>query len=115
MDVLDQLLTDNVAALLHEGLVELQRVAQDGMKVRASAGASSFRREPSLQACLAEAQEQVTALRDQVDDSAGAATRRQQAARQRAAAERVARVQQALDQRQQLLELREQQRREKVS
>ena len=34
---LDQLLTDGVATLLHEGLVQLQRVAQDGMRVRATA------------------------------------------------------------------------------
>jgi transposase len=42
--LLDRLLTESVAALLAEGLVDLQRVAQDGMRVRASAGAASFRR-----------------------------------------------------------------------
>jgi transposase len=113
VDYLDQLLTDGVATLMHEDLVELQQVAQDGMRVRASAGASSFRREPSLQACLAEAEQQVAALKNQVDEDDGAATRRQQAARERAARERVERVQQALAQRQQLLELREQQKAEK--
>src|SRR5208283_6058623 len=40
---LDGLLTQGVAALMHEGLVTLERVAQDGMRVRASAGAASFR------------------------------------------------------------------------
>jgi transposase len=109
----DQLLTDGVACLMRDGLVELQRVAQDGMKVRASAGASSFRREPSLRECLTQAEQQVAALRDQVDETAGAATRRQEAARQRAAEERVARVHRALEERQQLLELREQQQKEK--
>lgn len=113
VDYLDQLLTDSVATLMYEGLVELQKVAQDGMRVRASAGASSFRREPSLQKCLAEAEEQVAALKNQVDEDDGAATRRQQAARTRAARERLERVQQALEQRQQLLELREQQKEEK--
>jgi len=110
---LDQLLTDGVATLLHEGLIDLKRVAQDGMKVRASAGASSFRREPTLQKCLEEAQQQVEALRSQVDEDAGAASRRQQAARQRAAAERRERVQHALAERQKLLDLREQQQQEK--
>ena len=113
VDALDQLLTDGVAALVQEGLVDLQRVAQDGMRVRASAGASSFRREPTLQELLKEAQQQVAALRDQVAEPAGAATRRQQAARQRAATERVERVKQALENRQQLLKLREQQKDEK--
>ena len=109
LDVLDQLLTDSVATLLHQGLVELQRVAQDGLKVRASAGAASFRREPSLQACLQEAQQQVAALQE----PGGDASRRQQAARQRAAEERVLRVQHALAERQQLLELRQQQQHDK--
>jgi transposase len=110
---LDQLLTDGVATLLHEGLVNLQRVAQDGMRVRASAGASSFRRAPSLQRCLEEAEQQVQTLRSQVDEDSGAASRRQQAARQRAAAERRARVQQALQERQKLLDLRLRQKKEK--
>src|SRR6266852_7286454 len=113
VDYLEQLLTDGVATLLHEGLVELQQVAQDGMRVRASAGAASFRRAPSLQTCLAEAERQVAALKNQLDEDDGAATRRQQAARARAAKERLERVQQALAQRQKLLELREQQKAEK--
>jgi hypothetical protein len=65
---LDQLLTESVATLLHEGLIELKRVAQDGMRVRASAGASSFRREKTLRACLQEAEAQVQALKNQVDE-----------------------------------------------
>ena len=110
---LDQLLTDGVATLLHEGLVQLQRVAQDGMRVRANAGASSFRREPTLQACLQEAEHQVAALRNQVDEDSTAASRRQQAAQQRAATERQQRIECALAERQQLLELRTQQQQEK--
>jgi len=109
----NQSLTESVAALLHEGLIELQRVAQDGMKVRASAGASSFRRQPSLQACLEEAQQQVSALQQQQDEGATAASQRQQAARERAVKERVERVQQALAHREQLLELRQQQQQDK--
>jgi transposase len=93
--VLQQLLTHTVAALLHEGLVDLNRVAQDGMRVRASAGASSFRRGKTIEACLAEAEKQVTALQTQADEDAGAASRREQAARQRTATERVERLQAA--------------------
>lgn len=43
-DQWDDLLTQIVAALLAEGLVTMTRVAQDGMRVRASAGKASFRR-----------------------------------------------------------------------
>lgn len=98
VELLDRLLTDSVAVLVHEGLVTLERVAQDGMKVRASAGAASFRRKPTLEACLHEAQEQVRHLREELEQNPGAATARQQAARQRAAKERLERVQRAVEQ-----------------
>ena len=74
-----------------EGLVELNRVAQDGMRVRASAGAASFRRRPTLEEALAQAQEQVEALREEVEDDPAATDRRQKAAQQRAARERAER------------------------
>src|SRR5207302_3100805 len=106
-------LTDSVATLLHEGLVELKRVAQDGMRVRASAGSSSFRREKTLKVCLAEADAQVQALKNQIDENSQAASRRQQAARERAARERQERLQQALAEREKLLATREQQKKEK--
>ncbi len=46
-DALDALRTQVLAVLRPHGLVTLTRVAQDGMRVRASAGAASFRREKS--------------------------------------------------------------------
>jgi transposase len=112
-DILDQLLTDSVATMLHEKLITLKQVAQDSMRVRASAGASSFRREPSLQKCLAEAKAQVQALKNQVDEDSQAASRRQQAAQERAARERQERIEQALREREKLVDKREQQQREK--
>jgi transposase len=90
--VLDDLLTQSVGVLVHEGLADLTRVAQDGVRVRAAAGAGSFRRPASLAESLAAAQQQVAALRSQADEDPGAARRRQQAARERAAADRVARL-----------------------
>lgn len=61
-DWLNELLTASAAVLLHQELVTLNRVAQDGVKVRASAGADTFRRLPTLQDRLTQAQEQVEAL-----------------------------------------------------
>ena len=95
---LDTLLTQGVAALMAQGLVTLERVAQDGVRVRASAGAASFRRRQTLEACLAEAEAQVQALRAELDADPGATTARQRAARERAARERQAQVAQALAQ-----------------
>ncbi len=98
VEYLDQALTTSVATLMAEGLVTLTRVAQDGVRVRANAGAASFRRRPRLEACLAEAEAQVEALRRELDDDPGATTRRRAAAQQRAAAERQQRVAKALEQ-----------------
>ena len=47
-EVLDGLLSESVASLMAAGVVKLARVAQDGMRVRASAGTGSFRREDQL-------------------------------------------------------------------
>jgi hypothetical protein len=94
---LDALLTQSVATLRHEGLVNMERVAQDGMKVRASAGASSFRRRKTLEEHLVEAERQVQALKDEVDADPAAGKRRQHRARQRAARERQQRLQRALE------------------
>jgi transposase len=95
-EALDGLLTQLLAVLMHHGLVELQCVAQDGVRVRADAGASSFRRRASLEEHLATAREQVARLRRELDDEPAASTQREKAARERAAAERVARLEQAM-------------------
>jgi transposase len=97
-EVLDALLTRSVATLMAEGLVTLTRVAQDGVRVRASAGAASFRGRDRLQQCLEDAETQVRALRQELDEDPAATSRRQAAARTRAAQERLARVKKALEQ-----------------
>jgi len=97
-EILDDFLTNSVATLLEQDLVSMERVAQDGMKVRASAGASSFRRRTRLEEFRDEAQAQVEALKKEMEADGAAGTRRQQAARQRAAEDRAARLRQALDQ-----------------
>ena len=98
VDVLDELLTDSVAVLVNKGLVKLDRVAQDGMRVRASAGAGSFRRRSTLELCLKQARAQVQALKAEIDADPHAGNRRRRAGRERAANEREERVAQALEQ-----------------
>ena len=46
--LLDRLLTEHVAALSVAGVIDLDEVVQDGVRVRASAGAGSFRRKKKL-------------------------------------------------------------------
>jgi transposase len=94
--VLERLLVDRFTALVRAGVASLDRVAQDGVRVRASAGAASFRRHSTLQDCQREAQNTVADLREQVNADPGATSRRQAAARQRAAEDREQRVRAAL-------------------
>lgn len=94
--VLEGLLVDSFAALLRVGAARLDRVAQDGMRVRASAGAASFRRRSSLQGCHQRAKEEVERLRRELETDPGAGGRRQAAARKRAAEDRERRVADAL-------------------
>jgi len=96
VEAMDRLLTQSVAVLMHAGAVTLERVAQDGMRVRASAGAASFRRGKTLRRCLREARAQVEALRREVEADSGATERRRRAAQQRAAEDRQRRVERAL-------------------
>jgi transposase len=93
---LDGLLTHSVAVLREQDLVDLNRVAQDGMRVRACAGAASFHRKATLEEHLEEAREQVARLKEEMDDDPSAPSRRCAAARERAARERQERLQRAL-------------------
>ena len=93
---LDQQLTISVATLEQEGLVQMKRVAQDGMRIRASAGAASFRRKPALEELLADAEEQLAILRRELDEAPSATSKREQATKLRAVQERKERVEEAL-------------------
>ncbi len=95
--VLDRLLAGGVAALVDEGLLALDVLAQDGLRVRAAAGAGSFRRRERLDQLAAAAQARVARLRAELEADPAAGDRRQRAAQQRAAREREERVRAALD------------------
>ena len=106
----DDLLTHLVGSLMAADLAILKRVAQDGMRVRASAGKGSFRRQGRLQECLAEARQQVEELKKLADEFPEQASARQQAVRERAAAAREARVAEAIRHCQQVQQQRDQSR-----
>ena len=112
-EFLDELLTDTIATLLHQKIVTLETVAQDGMRVRAHAGSGSFRRKKSLEECRREAAEQVQRLREENADESessdsDASNARRKAAAVRAAEERAARVEEALKNLAELQEQKEQ-------
>jgi hypothetical protein len=94
---LDELLSASLAALMTAGAVRLECVAQDGVRVRASAGAASFRRKASLQDNLELARARVRELKEQLDADPAQDSRRKAAAQQRARREMQERLQSALD------------------
>jgi transposase len=96
LEFLDERLTHSVAVLREQDLVDRNRVATDGMRVRACAGAASFRRKQTLEEHLQAARDQVARLKEEMDDDPAAPARRSAAARERAAREREQRVSQAL-------------------
>jgi hypothetical protein len=96
----DEVLSETVGSMIAQGLVDLDTVSQDGMRVRASAGSSSFRRSRKLSECLEEAEARVAELRSETDDpSVGEKSRsRKEAAQVRAAEETQSRIKDALEQ-----------------
>ena len=94
-DLLDRLLAEHVAALAKTGLIDLAALAQDGVRVRANAGAASFRREKTLDQHLERAHALVDELKREVDQQPDASNQRIKAARERAARERSERIEAA--------------------
>jgi transposase len=97
-DLLKGLLKQTVTILIDRGLVEMKRVAQDGMKVRASAGAGSMRRGQRLKELKKIVDEQVERLSEEIESDPAAGARRQESARKRAAADRKQRIEEAIKQ-----------------
>lgn len=111
LEFLETLLKQSVERLRQQGLIDLDRVAQDGIRVRASAGAASFRRRETLERLLHEAQTQVQRLKREltarasdppapqevVTEQESAGPSQQEAAAMRHAEERMERIEQALE------------------
>jgi len=91
---LDALLNSLLSQLDGAELINWESQAQDGMRVRASAGAASFRREATLEKGLTEAQTTLVALAEAGDSKQFSP--RQKAAQERAAREKVDRYEAAL-------------------
>jgi transposase len=90
---LDELMVQVLGLLSADGLITLERVMQDGTKIRAQAAADSFRRKERVEQALQQAREQVLALGAMSEEET---SRSMVKARQRAARERQERLEQAL-------------------
>ena len=113
-EFLGPLLEQSVELLRQQGLIDLDRIAQDGVRVRASAGAASFRRRETLERLLEESQAEVERLRQKLaetstdpaapqavtsgeESAAGPPSPQQEAAAMCHAEARVGRIEQALE------------------
>ncbi len=93
---LDELFTQVLALLMHEHLITLSRVAQDGTRVRASAGAASFRRKARLKACVGAARAHLERLNAEAAQDPTQCSVRRRAAELRAGREYEQRCQRAV-------------------
>ena len=91
---LDELFTNSLVGVLSaEGLITLERITQDGTKIRASAGIDTFRGEEKLKAHLKVAWDQVELLSNPASEPT---TKRIGKSRARTAVERCQKLEQAV-------------------
>jgi transposase len=95
---LDEMFTAILATLADKGLIDPKRIMQDGIRVRAAAGAGSYRSEERLEQLEEAACQHVKELREQIEDPARSSelSARKKAARLRAAEDRQRRLEEAV-------------------
>jgi transposase len=95
-ELLNRLLAQSVTALAAEGLIDLDMLSQDGVRVRASAGASSFRRRGRLEERIAEVTAILAELAREVESDPAENEQRLRKRRAQRAAERLSRLEAAV-------------------
>lgn len=96
-EAFDDLLTQSICVLSHQGLIKIETVAQDGMKVEAHASKSSFRREKTLKEHLKKAKNHVEALKKEFEVNPNGVSKKKETAKKRAAEQAVKRTSQAIE------------------
>ena len=94
---LDDLLTQVITTLMAQDLVKIDRISQDGLRVRAGAGRSSYRRRASLERLKRQVAAEVARLKRQREDPDDDRSAAQRAAQERSAREREQRIDRALE------------------
>ncbi len=92
-EALKELFVQALGLLSAEGLITLERVMQDGTRIRACAASSGFRSKPRIEAYLEQARETVETLDAQSEEQS---SRQAQAGRERGKRERLERLESAL-------------------
>ncbi len=106
---LNEMLVKTITGLIDSGVVGYDVVAQDGMRVRASAGKSSFRRAPTLKKLRTEVKAFVDKLEQAEDENEDddSVSPRSKAAKKRSAQAQLQRLNESLEQIEDLTERRE--------
>lgn len=97
-ECLNELITQSVAMLLAENLVSLEEISQDGIKVRAHARASSFRRKDKLKIFQKIAKERVEKLNKERLKTASDVINRKKIIENQKAVDRENRINKAIEQ-----------------
>lgn len=97
-EALDDLLTQMLAVLIQAGVVSVSRIAQDGTRVRVSAGIGSFKRRDTLEQARQKARDHLKIIERQADRLEEDTTARKKKAQHRAAREKLERIEEALKQ-----------------
>lgn len=93
---IEALLAQHVANLSAVGLIDLDEVAQDGVRVRANAGTASYRRRKTLEGELIKAKALLNRLAKEREADPGASERRRKTRKESLACDRAARLEEAL-------------------
>lgn len=94
-ELFDDLLTQGITILMKAGAIQLEEIAQDGLRVRAAAGKGSFRREKSVDELHILAKERVRQLKEELEANPSSCKSRQEANKKRAAQDRSDRLNKA--------------------
>lgn len=92
LDKFRSLLQESIAIMWQSGLFAPDTVAQDGTRVKASAGGNSFRRQAKLEKLLEQAKTHLETLENELAANPTASSQREKAAKTRAAQERIERL-----------------------
>lgn len=95
--VFRQILKSTLAVMKLEGLINDHAIAQDGMKVRANAGSSTYRKLESLERLEQEAEEYLRKIERENKVDPGVYDNKVKASRKRAAQDRKDRISQAIE------------------
>jgi hypothetical protein len=108
---LDEIFVQVLGLLSAEGLIEMKRITQDGTKIKAQAGANSFRREERIRQHLQLAREQVEAMDNPESEEE---SQRVIQARKRASREKKRRLEEAIQELEQIQKVRTESERDQV-